>query len=104
MATLNFEPVLFHHTMLDGCWWPRPGDSMSELPSLVSAMDTVRGPVVRLLLSAAGWVRRPHHIDVDGRPISLGYFSDQPAAMLTAVCADGGTIAMLVVTPEPAAA
>jgi photosystem II stability/assembly factor-like uncharacterized protein len=59
--------------------------------------------VVPLPLNTAGWARRPHHIDVDGRPISLGYFSDQPAAMLTAVCADGGTIAMLVVTPEPVA-
>jgi Family of unknown function (DUF5994) len=97
---VRFEPVPFHHTMLDGCWWPLSGDPAAELPVLVRALDTVRGPIVRLLLSAAGWVRRPHHVDVAGREISLGYFSDQPAAMLTAICSDGGTLTMLVVAAD----
>jgi hypothetical protein len=97
---VRFGPVRFHHTMLDGCWWPRSGDPVAEVPVLVPALDTLRGPVVRLLLSAAGWVRRPHHVEVAGREISLSYFSDQPTAMLTAICADGGTVAMLIIAAK----
>jgi hypothetical protein len=93
---LRLGPVRFGHTMLDGCWWPQSNDPGAELPGLVPVLDGVGNPVVRLLLGAAGWVPRPHHIVVAGRDVTLGYFSDQPPTMLTAICADGGTLHLLV--------
>jgi hypothetical protein len=96
---LRLEPTRSRRTVLDGCWWPASTDPAAELPGLVLAIDDLHGPVTRLLLSAAGWSRRPHGVDVGGRVVSLGYFSDQPASLLTASCADGDSVALMVVPP-----
>jgi hypothetical protein len=93
---VRFEPIRLHHMMFDGRWWPRSRDPAAELRALVPLLDRVNGPVCRLLLSAAGWTSRPHHIAVGNRTISLGYFSDQPPTTLTALCVDGGTVELLV--------
>lgn len=94
------EPIRDHHMIFDGRWRRRSSDPEAELPALVTALDGAGSPVVRLLLSAAGWIRRPHHIVVAGRTVRLGYFSDQPPAVLTAICADGGAIHILIVAAE----
>jgi hypothetical protein len=103
---LRLEPTRWsHRMMLDGCWWPNSADPVAELPDLVSALDKLHGPITRMLLSAAGWSRRPHGVDVAGRMVSLGYFSDQPVTLLTASCAGGDSISLQVVpsaTPREA--
>jgi hypothetical protein len=101
-SRVRLEPVQHHRVMLAGTWWPRTSDPATELPPLLSALDGFRGPVVRVLLSAVGWKRRPHHVVVAGRSVGLGYFSDQPPTLLTAICADGAVFTLLVVPPEPA--
>ncbi|GAA3928173.1 DUF5994 family protein [Actinoplanes auranticolor] len=83
--------------VVHGCWWPRSTDPAAELPGLVLALDDRFGPIVRLRLSAAGWSRRPHDVEVDGRMVSVGYFSGQSTGLLTASCAAGGSIAVRVV-------
>ncbi|GAA2659847.1 DUF5994 family protein [Paractinoplanes durhamensis] len=102
-ARFRWGPIRFHNVTLDGCWWPASRDPGAALPGLVRAMDEARGPVVRLLLSAAGWAVRPHEIEVAGRTVSLGYFSGQSPATLTAIYADGGVTTVLV-TPVAALA
>ena len=99
---LRLEPTRSRNTFLDGCWWPGSTDPVAELPGLVLALDNLHGPVLRLLLSAAGWSRRPHGVDVAGRVVKLGYFSDQPASLLTASCSDGDSVALMGVPPVPA--
>ncbi|WP_394328305.1 DUF5994 family protein [Couchioplanes caeruleus] len=42
-------------TLLDGGWWPQSSDACAELPSLIAAMDSSRGPVTHVLLNAAEW-------------------------------------------------
>jgi hypothetical protein len=93
---LRLEPTRSRHTFLDGCWWPGSTDPVVELPGLVLALDDLHGPVIRLLLSAAGWSRRPHGVDVAGRVVKVGYFSDQPANLLTASYSDGDSIDLLI--------
>jgi len=83
--------------VVHGCWWPRSDDPAAELPALVLALDDLCGPVVRVRLSAAGWSRRPHDVEVAGRTVSVGYFCGQSTGLLTASCADGGTLAVRVV-------
>jgi hypothetical protein len=99
---IRLEPIWRHNVILDGDRWPRSYDPEVELPALVRALDGAHGPVVRLLLSAAGWIRRPHHIVVGNRMVSLRYFSDQPPATLTAICADGALRTFLVVPADSA--
>ena len=101
---LRLEPTRSRHTFLDGCWWPGSTDPVVELPGLVLALDDLHGPVTRLLLSAAGWSRRPHGVDVAGRVVKLGYFSDQPANLLTASYSDGDSVDLLIMqTAAPGA-
>ena len=94
---LRLDPARSQRSQLDGCWWQASADPVRELSGLVQAVADARGPVTRLLLSAAGWSRRPHTVDVAGAVVSLGYFSDQPATLLTANLADGGRVALQVV-------
>ena len=83
--------------VVHGCWWPRTTDPAAELPGLVLALDDLCGPVVRVRLSAAGWSRRPHEVEVADRSVTVGYFSGQSTGLLTASCAAGATIAVRVV-------
>jgi hypothetical protein len=99
---VRFEPTRFHHTLLDGSWWPSSTELGAELRMLVPVLDHVRGPVTRLLLSAAGWTTRPHQITADGHTVSVGYLAGQSPTMMTVMCADGGTFTMRVAPPGPA--
>lgn len=99
---VRLEPIQDHHAMFDGRWWPRSNDLEAELPPLVGVLDGVRGPVVRLLLSAVGWKRRPHHVIVADRKVGIGYFSGQAPTILIAICADGAVLNLLVVPAGPA--
>jgi uncharacterized protein DUF5994 len=92
-------PVRLRDAVLDGSWRPDSADLRVELPVLIPVLDHVRGLVTRLLLSAAGWTARPHHILAAGREVSVGYLSGQSPSTLTVLCADGGVFALRVAPP-----
>ncbi|MET3421744.1 hypothetical protein BJ973_000956 [Actinoplanes tereljensis] len=93
---MRLEPVWLHHTLLDGTWWPESADPSLELPVMLSILQDAHGPVTRLLLSAAGWSARPHQVVMGGRPVSIGYCSDQSPSMMRVFCADGRTFILRV--------
>lgn len=100
---LRLGPTGADRTVLDGGWWPRSTDPVAEIPGLVLAIDDRHGPISRLILSAAGWDDQPQRIGLaGGRLLRLGYFTSQPADLLTAICADGGRVDLLVVPPDTA--
>jgi len=103
---LRLEPTGSRRSLLDGGWWPRSTDPVAELPGLVLAIDALRGPVTRLLLSASGWDSRPRRLQVAERILRLGYFTSQPTSLLTALCDNGDRVDLLIVAPgtEPATA
>jgi hypothetical protein len=95
---LYLDPTGSHQSMLDGAWWPQSRNPASELPNLVTAIDAMRGKVLRLVLSATGWDERPRRVAVGGRTISIDYFGSQPATLLTAVCVTS-RVDLLVIPP-----
>ena len=97
---LRLEPTASRHTLLDGGWWPRSTDPVAELPGLVHALDGRHGPVIRLMLGAAEWDTRPRRLAVAGRTVRLGWFTTQPAGLITAFVGDGARIDLLVVPPH----
>ena len=97
---LRMEPTGSRRPLLDGGWWPRSTDPLAELPGLVLAIETLRGPVTRLLLSASGWDRLPQRLQVADRVVQLSYFSSQPASLLTALCESGDRVDLLLVAPD----
>lgn len=99
---LYLDPTGSHQSMLDGAWWPQSRNPASELPGLIQAIDAKCGQVLRLVLAATGWDERPRRVFVGGRAITIDYFGSQPAALLTAVCAQSRVD--LVVIPPAAGA
>ncbi|WP_162906952.1 DUF5994 family protein [Allorhizocola rhizosphaerae] len=97
---LRLPPAGLRRTHLDGGWWPRSTDPVAELPGLVLAIDELRGPVTRLILAAEGWDSRPRRLGVADRVLRLGYFHSQPISLLTALCANGDRVDLLVVPPH----
>jgi hypothetical protein len=97
---LRVEPTRSRRTVLDGGWWPRSTDPVAELPGLVHAIDQIRGPVTGLILASGGWDSHPNRLAVAGRVLRLGYFSSQPVSLLTALCADGDRVDLLIIPPD----
>jgi hypothetical protein len=98
---VQLQPTRFHHTLLDGNWWPHSADLGTELRALVPVLDHARGPVKRLLLSPAGWTTRPSQVIADGHTVSVGYQSGQSPSILTVLCGDGSMVTMRVGEPGP---
>ncbi len=99
---LRMTPARARRTHLDGGWWPRSTDPAAEVPGLVRAIDDLRGPVTRLILAAEGWKAHPDRLSVGNRVLRLGYFHSQPISLLTALCANGDRVDLLVVPPDTA--
>lgn len=97
---LQMEPTGSTRTLLNGGWWPRSTDPAAELPGLVLAIDKVRGPIARLILSIKGWDDHTRRLAVAGRVLRLDYFTSQPVSLLTALCANGRRVDLLVVPPD----
>lgn len=97
---LTLEPTDSRTTLLDGGWWPRSSDAGVELPSLIATMDSRRGPISHVLLNGAEW-DLPHRrqITVDGRTVRLGWYTSQPAGLLTLICDFGRDRFDLLVVP-----
>ncbi|MGS2614907.1 DUF5994 family protein [Micromonospora sp. LZ34] len=100
---LRLEPTRSPRTLLDGGWWPRSTDPLAELPGLVLAIDLLHGPITRLVLHAGTWDGSPHRLGVGDRVLRLGYFTSQPASLLTAICRNDDRVDLLVVPPETTA-
>lgn len=97
---LRIEATGTTRALLDGGWWPRSSDPAAELPGLVLAIDKVRGPITRLILSKAGWTDHPRRLAVADRLLRLGFFTSQPTTLVTALCDNGGRVDLLVVPPD----
>jgi hypothetical protein len=89
--------------LLDGGWWPRSSDPEAELPALIEAIDNLYGAVQRMVLSADAWKTHPDQIRIGGRMVEVDYFASQPVGLLTALCAPGRRVDLLVISPGVAA-
>jgi hypothetical protein len=94
---LRLGAALSRGTLLDGGWWPRSADPAAELPGLIAAVEGRCGRVTRLMLGPAGWDSQPRRLGAAGRVVKLGWFTSQPAGLLTALCGSSGRVDLLVV-------
>jgi hypothetical protein len=84
------KPASPRPAQLDGGWWPRTTDLTTELPALVAAMGDRRGAVSHVLLNAANWdMPHPARMSAGGRSLRLGWFTSQPACLMTMICEFG---------------
>ncbi|MFI7602423.1 DUF5994 family protein [Actinoplanes sp. NPDC049681] len=99
---LRLDPHPSRTTVLDGAWWPRSTDVVAELPSLVEALAGLRGETTHVLLNTAEWdLPHPRRAAVGHRAVRLGWFTSQPAGLVTIICEYGhDRFDLLVVPPD----
>jgi len=95
----NLQPTLSRRTLLDGGWWPRSTDPVSELADLIRTLNGNRSRVRSLMLRPAGWDSHPPWMDVAGR-VRLSWFTSASAGLLIAIRVDGDRVDLLVVPPD----
>jgi hypothetical protein len=91
-------------TVLDGAWWPRSTDVVTELPALVEALSTLRGTITHVLLNPAEWaLPRPSRAAGGRRSAArLGWYTSQPAGLITIINEFGKDRFDLLVIPSDA--
>jgi hypothetical protein len=99
VARVQLDPKPSRGTVLDGGWWPHSTDLMVELPQLVAALSG-RGEITHALLNSTDW-DLPHErrLSAGRKGIRLGFYSSQPAGLITLMSDFGNDRFDLVVVP-----
>jgi hypothetical protein len=99
---LRLDPHPSRTTVLDGGWWPRSTNAVAELPSLTKALAGLRGEITHVLLNAAEWdLPHPRRAAADRRAVRLGWYTSQPAGLVTVISQFGrDRFDLLVVPPD----
>ncbi|MGC4975380.1 DUF5994 family protein [Streptomyces sp. DT199] len=63
--------------LLDGAWWPRSRDLLSELPSLTDVLDPLWGRITRIAVNPTHWPVIPGKVPVGGHIVKVGWFTPE---------------------------
>jgi hypothetical protein len=83
-ARLDFHRSPSIHTVLDGAWWPRSHDTVTELTELIVGLAANRTPVTLIMLNPEAWQGHPRRIEVAGATVRVAWFADLDPALLIA--------------------
>ncbi|GLZ00691.1 DUF5994 family protein [Actinoplanes sp. NBRC 103695] len=99
---LRMDPEPSRTTLLDGAWWPRTTDAVAELPALLAALKDLRGEITHVLLNTAEWdLPHPRRAAAGRRAVRLGWYTSQPAGLVTIMIDFGrDRFDLLVVPPD----
>ncbi|GHF17498.1 hypothetical protein E5082_15715 [Streptomyces griseoluteus] len=61
--------------LLDGAWWPRSRDLLSELPALTNVLDPLWGRITRIAVNPEHWPVIPRKIPVNRHIVKAGWFT-----------------------------
>jgi len=102
---LQLDPRQSRAAALDGGWWPRSTDALAELPALLSALAGIRGDVTHAMLNTLQWDQpHPKRLATAARAVHLGWYTAQPAGLITVLCDFGRDRFDLLVVPPDASA
>lgn len=87
-------------TILDGAWWPHSTNAAAELPQLIEALAGLRGDITHVLMNTAEW-DLPHarRAAAGTRSVRLGWYTSQPAGLITVMTDFGRDRFDLLVVP-----
>ncbi|MER5471136.1 DUF5994 family protein [Streptomyces sp. NPDC002685] len=93
------------HGLLDGAWWPRSRDLLSELPALTETLDPLWGRITRIAVNPQLWPVIPRQVPVAGHIVKVGWFTPEidPHKLLL-LSYRIGRWDLLVIPPETGAA
>jgi uncharacterized protein DUF5994 len=102
-ARVSFAPGLMRHGAVDGGWWPRSRDALTELPGLIAALDARPGVrVQRVAVHRDEWDNIPRKLTADnGHFARVDWFTTISRHTVSVTIAGGREpIALLVVPPS----
>lgn len=90
--------------LLDGAWWPRSRDLLSELPALTAVLDPLWGRITRIAVNPMYWPVIPRKVPVDGHIVKVGWFTAEidPHKLLL-LSYGSGRWDLLIIPPETGA-
>ncbi|ANS70693.1 hypothetical protein SLINC_8469 [Streptomyces lincolnensis] len=92
------------HGLLDGAWWPRSRDLLSELPALTDVLDPLWGRITRIAVNPEHWPVIPHKVPVDGHVVKVGWFTSEIDPHKLLLLSYGtGRWDLLIIPPETGA-
>lgn len=99
---LRLGPPGSRSAVLDGAWWPRSTDAIAELPALVHALAGNRGEITHVLLNSNEWdLPHPQRAFAGRGAPRLGWYTAQPAGLITIISDFGrDRFDLLVVPPD----
>jgi hypothetical protein len=87
--------------LLDGAWWPRSRDLLSELPALTDTLDPLWGRITRIAVNPEHWPVIPRKVPVDGHIVKVGWFTRELDPHKLLLLSYGtGRWDLLVIPPE----
>ncbi|MFD5157243.1 DUF5994 family protein [Streptomyces hawaiiensis] len=90
--------------LLDGAWWPRSRDLLSELPALTDVLDPLWGRITRIAVNAKYWPVIPRQVPVDGHIVKVGWFTPEIDPHKLLLLSYGtGRWDLLIIPPETGA-
>lgn len=86
---------------LDGAWWPRSPDLLTELPQLLAALPRAWGHITSVTVKATAWTAAPGRMFVAGQVVGLHRAAAPHAPNTVVLLAPGqGRHDLLVVPPD----
>jgi uncharacterized protein DUF5994 len=82
---------------VDGAWWPRSDDLMTELPGLIAVMPVRQGTICHVLYNLAEWRPSSTELITSGCVVQLGGYRRRPPNTVEVVDSKGNKLVLLVV-------
>ncbi|MET9494731.1 DUF5994 family protein [Streptomyces sp. NPDC006552] len=60
---------------IDGAWWPRSRDLVTELPTLVGVLDPLWGRITRVAVNPLLWPLLPSEVRARDRALKIGWLT-----------------------------
>ncbi|MFF1722472.1 DUF5994 family protein [Streptomyces sviceus] len=102
---LALKPEGSARGLLDGAWWPRSRDLLSELPALTGMLGPLWGRITRVAVNPEHWPVIPRKVPVDGHVVRVGWFTPEIDPHKLLLLSYGtGRWDLLIIPPETGAA
>jgi hypothetical protein len=93
----RLKPTAHGSAYVDGAWWPRSDDLMTELPDLIAVVSARQGATSRVMYNLTEWRTTPTELVTSGCSVQLDGYRGQPPNTVEVLDAEGNKIVLLVV-------